>query len=99
LVLSGNQLNGTLPECFGNMPKLQQFDLSNNNLFGSVWIDLLHVERTQLTHFQQIPDSWGQISTISLLRVSHNNLEGTIPLSFRDILYSKFCVKFEYIFN
>ncbi|KAL6989196.1 hypothetical protein U1Q18_014949 [Sarracenia purpurea var. burkii] len=101
LFLNFNQLNGTFPEAFGQLPTLTALGLSGNQIKGSlpdltVFPSLtdLRVGRNQL---KGIDKSIGTLSKLHFLDASHNSLEGIISeahfsnlssLSFLDFSYN-----------
>jgi Leucine-rich repeat (LRR) protein len=73
LYLSGNNLKGVLPPCFGNLSSLQILDLSDNQLEGNIaFSHLSHL--TQLEYLKvsnnyfQVPISFGSFMNLSNLK-------------------------------
>ncbi|KAL6641780.1 hypothetical protein ACP70R_019961 [Stipagrostis hirtigluma subsp. patula] len=85
LVLSGNQLNGPIPErlfAYGNLTVL---DLSQNNLTGTVrdeFMSLAKLETLLLSGNKlsgEIPGSLSNVRTLSRFAANQNNFTGPIP--------------------
>jgi Leucine-rich repeat (LRR) protein len=93
ILLSGYNLNGTLPFSIGNFTRLTELDVSANSFLGgslpSSLADLVSLTRlsTALCDiYGQIPPSIGQLSNLQQLELHHNFLTGTIPSSVGSLL-------------
>jgi len=86
LVLSDNQLSGSMPPELGNLTKLEFLYLENNQLTGAIPselgnltdLTLLHLLNNQLSG--NIPVELGNLSNLEYLILSGNQLTGTIPV-------------------
>ncbi|KAJ9671361.1 hypothetical protein PVL29_025181 [Vitis rotundifolia] len=84
--LKGLDLNGTLPDEFGDLPYLQVLDLSRNYINGSIPASFGLLSLTNLSLFGNrisgsIPDEISNISTLEELVLEANQLEEHLPLS------------------
>ena len=85
LVLSDNNLSGTLPPEIGNLTHLRQLDLDDNELTGPIPPELgdlpqlrrLILGANELTG--TIPPELGRLSQLTMLDLGRNSLRGTIP--------------------
>ncbi|XP_006657082.1 probable LRR receptor-like serine/threonine-protein kinase At3g47570 [Oryza brachyantha] len=85
LVLTGNQISGSIPEEIGNLKSLQLLRLDKNLLTGNIPRSLgnlpnlfvLSLAQNQLSG--QIPLSFGNLKTLSELYLQENHLSGSIP--------------------
>ena len=92
LDLSSNNLNGSIPNAFGNMTTLAYLDLSSNQLQGEIpkatfsniscLVDL-YLSGNQL-HGSN-PDAFANMVSLESLELSENQLEGEMPKSLRDL--------------
>jgi hypothetical protein len=83
--LSGNKLQGAIPDTLNNLTYLRTLDLHRNQLDGAIPVSL-----AQLTHLDlldlsenrlsgQIPQDLGNLSKLTHFNVSFNGLSGAIP--------------------
>jgi len=87
VIVSNNNLTGTIPASLGNLTSLTQLFLLGNQLTGSIPAELGNL--TNLTHLElysnqlsgSIPASLGNLSKLTALYLSSNQLNGTIPSS------------------
>ncbi|KAG9455914.1 hypothetical protein H6P81_000422 [Aristolochia fimbriata] len=88
--VSNNSLEGTLPEEFSKMDKVQAIDLSSNNLGSRIPSSLgscLAVQLINLSHNSltgPIPVSLANLLSIQSLDLSHNQLTGEIPATLQN---------------
>ncbi|XP_041017353.1 probable leucine-rich repeat receptor-like protein kinase At1g35710 [Juglans microcarpa x Juglans regia] len=83
--MSGNQLNGSIPEELGNLRKLVELDLRENNFTGPIpsslslltSLTLLVLSENQLNG--SIPEELGNLSSLFKLYLDGNKLSGPIP--------------------
>ncbi|XP_052177868.1 probable leucine-rich repeat receptor-like serine/threonine-protein kinase At3g14840 [Diospyros lotus] len=84
VVLKSQNLNGTLPKEFVNLPYLQEIDLSHNYLNGTIPLEwgttqLINISLIVNRLTGPIPKELGNISTLAKLTVEFNQLSGLIP--------------------
>ena len=86
LNLSGNHLNGSIPDSLTNMSLLKTVDLSGNMFTGSLPEGLGNLTNLQSLFINQndnlggtIPESVGNLTKLQYLDFSGNQLVGTIP--------------------
>ncbi|RVX03873.1 putative LRR receptor-like serine/threonine-protein kinase [Vitis vinifera] len=89
--LKGLDLDGTLPDEFGNLSYLQELALPGNRISGSIpheisnisTLEELVLEANQLG--EHLPPSLGKLSHLRRLVLSANNFIGTIPENFHNL--------------
>ncbi|KAL2608686.1 hypothetical protein R1flu_027259 [Riccia fluitans] len=87
LVLSGNHLNGSVPEALGSLGNLEVLELKGNNFSGQLPTSLSRLSRLTSLNLQKnsltgpIPAELGQLSNLASLRLGNNKLSGEIPPS------------------
>ncbi|KAF8727321.1 hypothetical protein HU200_018923 [Digitaria exilis] len=93
---SNNLFSGDIPAGFAaGMPRLQELDLSANQLSGSIPDNigsLSSVSQMNLSHNQltgEIPAGLGSIPVLNLLDLSSNQLSGSIPPSLASLRASE----------
>ncbi|KAJ6374333.1 hypothetical protein OIU78_029947 [Salix suchowensis] len=85
--MSMNSLTGSIPQSFGNLTELQEFQLSLNQVSGEIPAQLGKCQK--LTHIEldnnqisgSIPPEIGNLSNLTLFYLWQNRLEGNIPPS------------------
>lgn len=91
LSLSGNLLNGKVPDSIGGMSYLQVIDLSSNHFIGSIppsigncsYLKALDLGTNDFSGV--IPGSLGELKQLQSLHLSNNKLSGEIPISFQNL--------------
>lgn len=86
IVLSGNNLSGTIPSGMGTLTNLTNLDLGSNQLTGGIPTEIgnlsslthLHLNTNQLTG--TIPTQLGSLLNLTDLRLHGNQLAGNIPI-------------------
>jgi len=88
LKLGNNSLTGTLPSTIGKSANLQQLVVSYNNLtgdfpkeMGALHLELLLANNNQFTDSQAL-QTLSNISVLTILDLSVNDISGTIPTDF-----------------
>jgi Leucine-rich repeat (LRR) protein len=90
LLLSGNQITGSIPDSLCKINTLRVLDLSKNMLFGDIpdcWSDfkILVVLDFSVNNFSGvIPSSIGNATSLQSLHLSNNSLQGELPSSLRN---------------
>ena len=92
LILTSNQLTGSIPDSIGDLTSLRVLALNKNQITGSIpesignlgSLKSFYLMDNQLTG--KIPDSIGNLTNLVQLYLSNNQLSGSIP----DSLYSLF---------
>ncbi|XP_022882542.1 LRR receptor-like serine/threonine-protein kinase GSO2 [Olea europaea var. sylvestris] len=85
LVLSDNQLDGELPDCWMNLHDLSVLNLANNKFTGKLPPTLSTLKRLTILHLGnnnftgELPSSWKNCTQLRKLDVGRNKLTGTIP--------------------
>ncbi|CAA3031205.1 receptor 12 [Olea europaea subsp. europaea] len=85
LVLSDNQLDGELPDCWMNLNDLSVLNLANNKFTGKLSPTLSTLKRLTILHLGnnnftgELPPSWKNCTQLRKLDVGGNKLTGTIP--------------------
>ncbi|WP_354636243.1 Calx-beta domain-containing protein [Planktothricoides raciborskii] len=85
LVLSDNNLSGTIPPELGNLSSLQELYLYNNNLSGSIPPELGNLSSLKYLSLYNnnlsgsISPELGNLSSLQELGLFENNLSGSIP--------------------
>ncbi|KAF8044821.1 hypothetical protein N665_6528s0001 [Sinapis alba] len=85
--LSGNRLQGNIPESIGLVKALIVLNLSSNGFVGNIpssLANLYQLESLDLSHNKlsgNIPHDLAHLTSLSTIRVSHNKLVGVIPKS------------------
>ncbi|RWR97270.1 hypothetical protein CKAN_02669300 [Cinnamomum micranthum f. kanehirae] len=85
LLLQENQLSGSIPQEIGNLNKMDQLDLSNNNLTGPIPPSLGNATGLHFLYLYgnlisgSIPQEIGGLKRIIILQFPGNFLEGPIP--------------------
>ncbi len=93
LVLPSNNLNGTMPQAWGNLDSLKFLDFSSNMIEGT-----LPASFSSLTELQQIdladcmlsgsvPASWNSLMDLTEIELSNNDLSGPLPDIFQDLTH------------
>ncbi len=85
LILTGNNLTGSIPPEIGNLTNLETLNLLWNNLTGSIPpeignltnLEILNLSHTSLTG--SIPLEIGNLTNLEILEFFGNNLTGSIP--------------------
>ncbi|XP_068337171.1 probable LRR receptor-like serine/threonine-protein kinase At3g47570 [Pyrus communis] len=92
LIISNNNLGGTLPMSISNLStKLEMFWVQNNQIYGSipsgignlVSLELLCLGNNSFTG--NIPSDMGKLSNLGALEIFMNKLSGNIPSSLRNL--------------
>jgi Leucine-rich repeat (LRR) protein len=93
ILLSGYNLNGTLPLSIGNFTLLTELDVSANSFLGgtlpsqlSTLVSLTHLSTALCDIYGQIPPSIGQLSDLQQMELHHNFLTGAIPGTLGNLL-------------
>ncbi|KAJ0663997.1 putative protein kinase RLK-Pelle-LRR-III family [Helianthus annuus] len=87
--LGHNHIDGVIPNEFTNLSKLRILDLSNNAIkgglpsFSASNLSVLVLDNNRLNG--PIPDTVGNLSSLTRLGLSHNNFSGEIPKSIGEL--------------
>ena len=85
LVLSSNNLSGTLPPELGNLRHLERLHLHNNVLSGAIPVELVHLRELQQLYLYnnelsgEIPVELSHLRELTRLQLRNNTLSGAIP--------------------
>ncbi|KAL5207978.1 hypothetical protein ABZP36_032413, partial [Zizania latifolia] len=85
LVLSENNLGGSIGEWIGKLQKLDGLSLLGNKFTGPIPSSIGNLTRLSLLFLDRnefegsMPSSIGNLSQLSILKLSYNNLQGNIP--------------------
>ena len=80
-----NQFTGVLPIEVGNLKNVEQLDISENMMFGTIPTTLGSCVKLELLAMRRyffqgvIPSSFESLNGIKVLDLSNNNLSGNIP--------------------
>ncbi|XP_056864520.1 receptor-like protein 41 [Raphanus sativus] len=83
--LSGNRLQGQIPESIGLLKALIALNLSNNAFTGRIPLSLANLDKLESLDLSSnilsgtIPSELGSLSFLEYINVSHNQLRGEIP--------------------
>ncbi|XP_058076421.1 leucine-rich repeat receptor protein kinase EMS1-like [Magnolia sinica] len=91
LLVSGNQIDGTIPSAIGEMMYLRVLDLSRNNLHGSIpptlggctQMEALDLSGNHLSG--PIPESIGLLTHLQTVHLNYNNLSEELPSSMKNL--------------
>ncbi|XP_057430304.1 leucine-rich repeat receptor-like serine/threonine-protein kinase BAM3 [Lotus japonicus] len=92
LILSNNNLSGSLPASIGNFPNLQILQLSGNRFSGEIPPDIGRLKNiikldVSMNNFSgTIPPEIGNCTLLTYLDLSQNQLLGPIPIQVTQIL-------------
>ncbi|KAK2636943.1 hypothetical protein Ddye_031735 [Dipteronia dyeriana] len=87
LILSNNQLYGSIPPEIGDLIDLYGLDMQRNQLSGTIPHEIGKLKRLQLLNLKEnslqgsIPASIGNLTLLTKLFLFSNNLKGSIPSS------------------
>jgi len=93
--VNGNNINGSIPDTFKDLLKLQGLDLRNNGLQGSFVKELCQIDNLDELYLESnklsgvLPTCVGNMTSLRKLYIGYNNLNSMIPSSLwslRDIL-------------
>ncbi|XP_004295536.1 PREDICTED: receptor-like protein 12-like [Fragaria vesca subsp. vesca] len=93
LLLSENNLNGSIPKSLGNMQSLFILNLRSNQLSGEFpplwnsWQDIVVMDVGNNSLSGHIPSSMGVPSSLEILKLNDNKFEGEIPSFLRNCPY------------
>lgn len=85
IILSGNNLKGTIPMALMQLTSLQILNLNNNQLTGSIPVELAGLKKLLGLHMYGnslsgvIPSQLGELSQLTILLLNKNKLTGGIP--------------------
>ncbi|XP_022893119.1 probable LRR receptor-like serine/threonine-protein kinase At4g36180 isoform X2 [Olea europaea var. sylvestris] len=112
LNMSTNMFDGCIPFSFGDLKYIDQLELSNNNLSGTIssslsTINLMVLDISNNHLFGRIPTSVGNMTYSMIVSMSNNQLEGPIPveicnlkdLLLLDLSHNKLCGSVPSCFN
>ncbi|CAL9235337.1 unnamed protein product, partial [Arabidopsis halleri] len=83
--LSGNRLEGQIPESIGLLKALIALNLSNNGFTGHIPLSMANLKELESLDMSRnrlsgtIPQGLGSLSFLGYINVSHNQLKGEIP--------------------
>lgn len=85
--LGQNQIRGAVPQEFGRLKNLEEFDLHDNLLDGFLPDSLGNLKKLSILDFSDnrlrgnIPSTWGEMDSLKVLNLSNNLLNGRLPES------------------
>ncbi|GMP48847.1 hypothetical protein CsSME_00016057 [Camellia sinensis var. sinensis] len=85
LLLSGNQLTGSLPEEIGYLPNLDRIQIDENQISGPIPKSFANLNKTKHFHMNnnsisgQIPPELSSLPELVHLLLDNNNLSGYLP--------------------
>lgn len=88
LLMEDNPLGGTLPLEYGNLERMQRFDLSGTGLSGTLpssllnWRSVEYLNLANNTLTGSIPPEYSNMTSLSTLDVSGNSLTGSLSTTF-----------------
>jgi Leucine-rich repeat (LRR) protein len=91
LVLSSNQLKGSLPVELGNLTALQELFMSSNQLTGNLPASLGNLTDLKFIFLSDnqlsgsVPATWGNLTHLYALYMDYNQLSGSLPTSFSQL--------------
>ena len=91
LFLSSNSLTGVIPECLGNLNKMEVLLLGNNEFIGTIpesigmMEDLSFLDMSNNHITGSIPESIGELSQLNYLHLNANILTDEIPGNICDL--------------
>ncbi|KAM3338966.1 putative LRR receptor-like serine/threonine-protein kinase [Capsicum galapagoense] len=91
--LSYNRIRGNIPAEIGNFVNVEEFQVRENLLTGSIPISFGEVNKLQILDLSKnrlsgnIPPSLGNLSVVSIILLHDNNLTGEIPASLGNCNY------------
>ncbi|KAH0886673.1 hypothetical protein HID58_062769 [Brassica napus] len=83
--ISGNRIEGQIPESIGLLKALIAFNFSNNFFTGHIPLSLANLKKLESLDLSRnqlsgtIPSGLGTLSFLAYINVSHNHLKGEIP--------------------
>ncbi|KAF2569544.1 hypothetical protein F2Q68_00027805 [Brassica cretica] len=83
--ISGNRIEGQIPESIGLLKALIAFNFSNNVFTGHIPLSLANLKKLESLDLSRnqlsgtIPSGLGTLSFLAYINVSHNHLKGEIP--------------------
>jgi hypothetical protein len=91
IILTDNNLTGSIPPEIGNLTDLRSINLRQNNLEGSIpsqignltKLESLDIYQNELTG--ELPPEMGNMTQLSFIKLSNNLLTGTIPEEFTNL--------------
>lgn len=97
LIMSNNQIRGSIPENIGNLASLSMLRLENNILVGNIPSNIGLLQNLQILSLSQnrldgfLQPSVGNLTQLTDLLLSQNNFHGSIPLNL------KYCISLKHL--